>query len=89
MSKVHHYMVDHLDAAGDVVFANDREIVSLTAAKSLAAKTSKTIDTGAYVVAFEVDYAASGIGDDAVAYRACGHISFFDGKQSDTDGTVI
>jgi hypothetical protein len=86
---VHHYMVDHLDDAGNVVFANDREITSLTAAKSLAAKVSKTVDTGAYVVAFAVDYTRVEETANVTTYRACGHISFFDGKQSDTDGTVI
>jgi methionine-rich copper-binding protein CopC len=77
-----HYMVDHLDEAGNVVFANKIEISSLTAAKSLAAKTSKQVDTGVYVVAF-----TNGPSDDG--FVACGHISFFDGKQSDTDGIVI
>lgn len=81
MAKVHHYMVDYLNDAGNVSFANDTHITDLTKAKSLASKTSKQVDTGAYVVAF----ADNGDG----TFHGIGHISFFDGKQSDTDGTVI
>lgn len=85
MPKVHHYMVDYLDEHMNVVFANDREITSLTAAKSLASKTSKKVDTGAYVVA----YATSGSSVDATGFVAIGHISFYEGRQSETDGVVI
>ena len=81
--QIDHYMVDHLDEAGSVVFANDVPLTSLTAAKALASKTSKKIDTGAYVVAFTKE------GADAGTYAACGHISFFDGRQCETDGTVL
>jgi hypothetical protein len=86
---VHHYMVDHLDDAGNVVFANDREITSLTAAKSLASKVSKQIDTGAYVVAFSKQLTVVGQDGNVDTFVACGHISFFDGKQSETDGIVL
>lgn len=80
MAKIDHYMVDFLDNAGNVKFANDTHIHSLTVAKAMASKTSKLHDTGAYVVAYVVDDGG---------FRAVGHISFFDGKQSETDGEVI
>lgn len=81
--RIHHYMVEYENEDGKVVFANDTEIVSLTAAKSLASKISGTTDFyGAYVVAF----AQRG---SAEPFVAIGHISFFDGKQSETDGVVI
>jgi hypothetical protein len=80
--KIDHYMVDYLNDAGNVSFANDTHITDLTKAKSLAAKTSKTVADGAYVVAYVAP-------SDRGNFVAVGHISFFDGKQSDTDGTVI
>jgi hypothetical protein len=83
MAHVDHYMVEYLDEAMGVAFANDRELSSLTGAKALAAKTSKTWDTGAYVVAFTKE------GADLGQFVACGHISFFDGRQCETDGVVL
>lgn len=80
MAKIDHYMVDYLDDADQVAFANETHIASLTVAKALASKTSKQHDTGAYVVAYVVDDGG---------FRAVGHISFFDGRQSETDGEVI
>ena len=82
MAQIDHYMVEHLDAGGDVVFDNATELSGLTEALTLAAKVSKTVDTGAYVVAFEA-------GDKPGTFTACGHISFFDGKRGDTDGVVL
>jgi hypothetical protein len=79
--RVHHYMVEYEDEAGGIHFANDAEMTSLTAAKALASRQSKKFSDGAYVVAFHED--ADG------RYSAIGHISFFDGKQSETDGIVI
>jgi hypothetical protein len=79
---IDHYMVDFINDAGNVAFANDTPIDDLTAAKSLASKTSKQVDTGAYVVAFTENSGGK-------TYTAVGHISFFDGKQSETDGVVI
>jgi hypothetical protein len=83
MTKIAHYMVDYADANGDVQFANAAPIQSLSAAKALASKTSKTYDTGAYVVAY------TNKGTTYGRVRPCGHISFFDGTQSETDGIVI
>lgn len=80
---VHHYMVDYLDEAGDVQFANPVELTSLTKAKALASKVSQTCNTGAYVVAYADDHA------EPPTFTAVGHISFFDGKQSETDGIVL
>ena len=82
MSKIDHYMVDYLNEAGNVAFANDTHITDLTKAKSLAAKTSRTVADGAYVVA----YVAA---EDGGNYVAVGHISFFDGYPSETDGRVL
>lgn len=80
---IDHYMVDYADDNGDVQFANDTPLTSLTKAKALASKTSLQYDTGAYVVAY------TKVGADLGTFRACGHISFFDGRQSDTDGVVL
>ena len=80
---IDHYMVDFCDEDGEVQFANDQPLHSLTKAKSLAAAKSFDIDTGAYVVAFTKE------GADLGTTVACGHISFFDGKQSETDGVVL
>lgn len=84
--SIHHYMVEYEDDQGVVQFANDTEITSLTAAKSLASSVSKDAPYGAYVVAFGHQQPIHMKSD---AYVAIGHISFFNGKQSDTDGTVI
>lgn len=83
MVKIDHYMVDYVDNDGKVAFANDSHIHSLTKAKALASKFSRSHDTGAYVVAFTSE------GADAGRFVACGHISFFDGRPGDTDGQVI
>ena len=81
-AKIDHYMVDYLDDTDTVRFANDTHLYSLSAAKALASKTSKQHADGAYVVA----YVEAGGGSH---YDAVGHISFFDGRQSETDGIVL
>lgn len=79
--QIDHYMVDYANDTGDVLFANDTPLMSLTQAKVLAVKTSLKNAYGAYVVA----YAKADLG----TFRACGHISFYDGRQSETDGVVL
>lgn len=80
-------MVEYLNEAGNVAFANDTHLTDLTKAKSLAAKTSKRIADGAYMVAYTADLGGDGFATGQ--YTAVGHISFFDGKQSETDGCVL
>jgi hypothetical protein len=76
-------MVDYLaPGTDDVKFANDTPITSLTKAKALASRQSKAVDTGAYVVAFAAV-------DGGKSFVAVGHIAFYDGKQSATDGQVV
>lgn len=86
MAKVDHYMVEHLDSFGEVQFANDNDLTSLTLAKALARRVSKSDTDGAYVVAFAVDPDSN---SDRPTFVAVGHISFFDGRQSETDGVVL
>lgn len=81
--SIDHYMVDYADDNGDVKFANDTPLTSLTEAKSLASKTSRYLAFGAYVVAY------TKVGADLGTFRACGHISFYDGRQCETDGVVL
>jgi len=80
---IDHYMVDYANEAGDVLFANDVPLHSLTAAKALASKTSLKNAYGAYVVAYTGEKTEFG------AYQACGHISFYGGIQCETDGVVL
>ena len=87
MIKIDHYMVEFENDVGNVTFANATHITDLTAAKSLASKTSRKQDGGAYVVAYTADLGGDGFATGQ--YTAVGHISFFDGKQSETDGVVI
>lgn len=81
--SIDHYMVDYANEAGDVLFANDTPLRSLSAAKALASKTSLKNAYGAYVVAYTAE------GADFGTFKACGHISFYDGRQCDTDGVVL
>lgn len=77
--SIDHYMVEY--ETDRVRFANNTPLHSLTQAKSLASKTSRAFEFGAYVVA----YTATDLG----TFRACGHISFYDGRQCETDGVVL
>lgn len=81
---VHHYMVEFEDEQGKVQFANETEITSLTSAKAQASALSRDVPHGAYVVAFSNSVPGANGG-----FVAIGHISFFDGKQSETDGIVL
>lgn len=83
MAKIDHYMVDFLGEGDKVEFANDTPITNLTKAKSLAAKESRQNSNGAYVVAYTAE------GADQGKFIAVGHISFYEGRQSETDGQVL